>query len=255
MDSSASSVSTVGAKARLRNVTATARGPFDQFHDAVTTFEAVVGEQDEYTPEHYDTDYFAADWREGDNRYELETRRRIEAKNPELIKDVFAPERVLDVGCGPGFLMFFLSELGVDVHGTDFAPASLTLAPDAMRDRIAIAPTDRLPHEDASFDLVICREVMEHLTVLQVRRTVAEICRVSSRFAYVTTRFHPAPQTLLDVTTDFETDPTHVTLLAKDFLRTLFVLEGFRSRADLEARMDWGGKGRVLVYERGASPA
>jgi hypothetical protein len=91
---------------------------------------------------------------------------------------------------------------------------------------------------------------MEHLSVLQVRRTVAEICRVSSRYAYVTTRFHPAPAGLLDVTTDFETDPTHITLLAKDFLRCLFVLEGFRRRPDLEQRMDWGGKGRVLVYER-----
>jgi hypothetical protein len=67
---------------------------------------------------------------------------------------------------------------------------------------------------------------------------------------YVTTRFHPAPESLLDFTTDFETDPTHVTLLAKDFLRCLFVLEGFRRREDLETRMDWAGKGRVLVYER-----
>ena len=54
----------------------------------------------------------------------------------------------------------------------------------------------------------MCREVLEHLTVLQVRHTVAEICRVSSRFAYVTTRFHPDPESLLDVTTDYETDPT-----------------------------------------------
>ena len=83
-----------------------------------------------------------------------------------------------------------------------------------------------------------------------VRRTVEQLCRASSRFVYVTTRFHPEPSGLLDFTTDFETDPTHITLLAKDFLRCLFVLEGFRRRADLEERMDWGGKGRVLVYER-----
>ena len=30
----------------------------------------------------------------------------------------------------------------------------------------------------------------------------------------------------------------------------LFVLEGFRRRADLEEQMDWGDKNRVLVYER-----
>jgi hypothetical protein len=73
---------------------------------------------------------------------------------------------------------------------------------------------------------------------------------VTSRFVYVTTRFHAAPASLLDVTTDFETDPTHITLMTKDLLRALFVLEGLRRRADLEDRMDWAGKGRVLVYER-----
>ena len=97
---------------------------------------------------------------------------------------------------------------------------------------------------------MICREVMEHLTVLQVRQTVAQICRASSRFAYVTTRFHPDPARLLDFTTQFDVDPTHITLLAKDFLRCMFVLEGFKRRPDLEQRMDWADKDRVLVYER-----
>jgi len=45
-------------------------------------------------------------------------------------------------------------------------------------------------------------------------------------------------------------DPTHITLLNKDFLRLLFVLEGCRVRPDLEQKMDWGHKGRVLVYEK-----
>jgi hypothetical protein len=30
----------------------------------------------------------------------------------------------------------------------------------------------------------------------------------------------------------------------------MFVLEGCRSRTDLEDRMDWGKKGRVLVLEK-----
>ena len=89
--------------------------------------------------------------------------------------------------------------------------------------------------------------------MLQVRRTVAELCRVSARLVYVTTRYHPAPTTLLDFTTQFDVDPTHITLLSKDFVRCLFVLEGFRRRSDLESAMDWAGKDRVLVYERADS--
>ena len=30
----------------------------------------------------------------------------------------------------------------------------------------------------------------------------------------------------------------------------MFLLEGCRSRGDLEKRMDWGNKGRVLVLEK-----
>jgi SAM-dependent methyltransferase len=214
------------------------------------TFEAAVLEQRPVASDHYDDEYFQSGWREGDNRYDLETRRRIEARNPELIREVFQPERVLDLGCGPGFLMYFLHELGVDVYGIDYAQASRDLAPEAIRDRITIGEVTDASIEEDGYDLVICREVMEHLTVLQVRETVRQICRASSRFAYVTTRFHPEPETLLDFTTQFEVDPSHITLLAKDFLRVMFVLEGFRRRADLEARMDWAGKDRVLAYER-----
>jgi SAM-dependent methyltransferase len=216
----------------------------------VQDFEELVFSQRPVAAEHYDSTYFASDWREGDNKYDLDTRRRIEARNPELIKETFQPRSVLDMGCGPGFLMYFLHELGVDVEGIDFSPESRTLAPAEVRDRIHVGAVTAPHVAESAYDLVICREVLEHLTVLQVRQTVAQICRASSRYAYVTTRFHPDPRDLLDFTTQFDVDPTHITLLAKDFLRLFFVLEGFRRRPDLEEQMDWAGKNRVLVYEK-----
>jgi len=102
----------------------------------------------------------------------------------------------------------------------------------------------------SAYDLVICREVLEHLTVLQVKQTVTNMVRMTSKFIYVTTRFHPNPANLLDFTTQFDVDPSHITLLNKDMLRLMFVLEGCRSRPDLEVRMDWGHKGRVLVLDK-----
>jgi len=74
--------------------------------------------------------------------------------------------------------------------------------------------------------------------------------RLTSKFIYVTTRFHPNPPTLLDFNTSDDLDPSHITLLNKDMLRLMFVLEGCRSRLDLEDQMDWGRKGRVLVLEK-----
>jgi SAM-dependent methyltransferase len=222
----------------------------DGLAERMREFEDAVLRQGAVPPEHYDDEYFTSDWREGDNRYDLETRRRIEDRNPTLIKEVFEPRRALDMGCGPGFLMYFLHELGVEVEGIDFSPRIRELAPPEVRERITVGAVTQPHVEPGSYDLVICREVMEHLTVVQVQQTVETICQASSRFVYMTTRFHPEPRDLLDFTTQFEVDPSHITLLNKELLRALFVLQGFRSRPDLELRMDWGRKGRVIVCER-----
>lgn len=217
----------------------------------IVEFERRLFAQQPVASGHYDAEYFTGDWRAEGNNYSLEKRREIEGRNPSLIREVFQPKKVLDLGCGPGALMHLLWELGVDCDGIDFSESSRRLATPEVRDRISVGQvTDPTLKPANAYDLVICREVMEHLTVLQVRQTVANIVRMTSRFAYVTTRFHASPESLLDFTTQFDVDPTHITLLNKDLLRLMFVLEGCRSRPDLEARMDWANKGRVLVLEK-----
>jgi SAM-dependent methyltransferase len=217
----------------------------------ITEFERRVLEQKPTAAAHYDAEYWTGDWRAAGNNYRLETRRAIEAQNPALIKDVFAPARALDLGCGPGALMHLLRELGVDVEGIDYADSSLRLATPEVHDRIVIGNvTDATLKPADRYDLVICREVLEHLTVLEVKQCVANMVRMTSRYVYVTTRFHPDPGDLLDFNQKDDLDPSHITLLNKDLLRLMFVLEGCRSRPDLEARMDWGNKGRVLVLEK-----
>ena len=216
----------------------------------VNDFEAFVHEQEPSSAEAYDEDYFAATWRADGHSYTLESRRKREAEHPGLIVEVFAPERVLDVGCGPGFLMFFLQELGVSVDGIDHSADVVKLAPPEVRDKIRVGDIIDAANVDGAYDLVICREVFEHLTVLQVRRAVANLCRISSTYVYITTRFNRAPEHLFSIQTEDDLDPTHITRMNKDLLRLMFVLEGLRCRPDLEARIDWLGKGRVLVYEK-----
>ena len=217
----------------------------------ITEFEDRILNQRPVGSEHYDAEYFTGEWRDQGNNYSLETRRAIEGKNPALIREVFQPRTVLDLGCGPGALMHLLWELGVDVEGIDFTESSRRLATPEVRDRITVGDvTDPALKPADRYDLVLSREVLEHLTVLQVRKAVANMVRMTRRFIYVTTRFHPSPSTLLDFNQKDDLDPSHITLLNKDLLRLLFVLEGCRSRPDLEARMDWGNKGRVLVLEK-----
>lgn len=217
----------------------------------ITEFERRILDQKPTASTHYDAEYFTGEWRDAGNNYSLDVRRGIEGKNPALIKDTFQPVKALDLGCGPGALMHLLWELGVDVEGIDFAESSKRLATPETRDRIAIGTvTDTSLKSDNCADLVICREVIEHLTVFEVKKAVANMVRMTSKFIYVTTRYHPNPADLLDFNQKDDLDPTHITLLNKDLLRLMFVLEGCRSRPDLEAKMDWGGKGRVIVVEK-----
>jgi cytidyltransferase-like protein len=214
------------------------------------TFENLVFSQKVVEATHYDEAYWKDEWRQAGNVYTIEKRREIEGRHPQVVKDVFNPTRVLDVGCGPGILMYLLQEVGVTADGVDPAPGMREMAPPEVRDRIRVGGADTRDIPSNTYDLVICREVFEHMTVLQVREAVRNICRMSSRFVYATTRFHPDPHTLLDVNTKDELDPSHITLMNKDLLRLMFVLEGFRRRDDLENKIDWMGKGRVLVYEK-----
>lgn len=217
---------------------------------SVKQFEEIVFAQKPVPAEHYDREYFHSNWRAGINNYTLEVRRGIEGKNPLLIKEVFQPQCALDFGCGPGVLIYLLWELGVYAEGIDFSFYAKQSAPEAIRDRIHVLSADKPIDLGRTYDLVICREVLEHLTVLQIQQAVQNMCRLSSRFIYVTTRYSKRTADLLAVDSEPEVDATHISLLNKDFLRCLFVLQGFRSRPDLEARMDWKNYGRVLVLEK-----
>lgn len=204
-----------------------------QFQPDVDAFERLVlGQQPADKPWEPVTDYsFAA-------------RRPIEQPHADILIDTFQPTRVGDVGCGPGVLIGLLAERGIGVHGFD-------------KDRGAGGNCTRwdvttpllLAMTGQPFDLIVCREVLEHLTILQIRRAVRNLCALSSQFVYLTSRFHTA-QHFLDFATSDDLDPTHISIMPMPWLRHLFTLEGFKRRADLEQRMDHRNLGRVLVYER-----
>lgn len=205
--------------------------------DALARFEALVlAQQPASAPWQPVTDY------------SFEARKVIEGKHPALIKEVFLAKCVLNVGCGTGFLDGQIRDASTWVEGMDLNPP---IGPHFHRQDICDArPISEWELPFWEYDLVICREVLEHLTIRQIRQAVSNLCALSSRFVYVTTRFHLKPQHLLDVMTSDDLDPTHVSMLNQDFLRVLFVLEGFKRRADLEQQMDWKNLGRCLVYER-----
>lgn len=90
-------------------------------------------------------------------------------------------KRTLDVGCGGGLLAEEFAQIGCRVTGIDPAEASLAAArAHAARSGLEIdyraGVGESLPFEDASFEIVYCCDVLEHVDDLD--RVVAEIGRV-----------------------------------------------------------------------------
>jgi SAM-dependent methyltransferase len=81
-----------------------------------------------------------------------------------------APERVLEVGPGPGLVTRWLRDAGIEVVTLDHDPA---IAPDVEGALTAI------PLEDDAVDGALCGQVLEHLPWDEVPRALAELARVS----------------------------------------------------------------------------
>jgi ubiquinone/menaquinone biosynthesis C-methylase UbiE len=75
--------------------------------------------------------------------------------------------RVLDVGAGHGMLMSILTELGHEFHALDVKDQSSRYS-DVYRKGITFhvcnVEVDSIPYPDASFDAVVCCQVLEHFT-------------------------------------------------------------------------------------------
>ncbi len=93
-----------------------------------------------------------------------------------------AGRRVLDVACGEGYGSALLAEVARDVVGVDIDAATVAHARAAYASRRNLAFVEgsaaKLPLADASVDLVVSFETIEHLDAADQPRMLAEIARV-----------------------------------------------------------------------------
>ena len=123
--------------------------------------------------------------RQSDRRGDMEAHYRRFAPRLRLDETVrlAARERatcVLEVGCGDGVLLAaILAGLGTRpprVAGVDLAHGRLVRARARVSGEFACATAEALPLRAASFDLVVCAEVLEHLP--DPAPAIAELARV-----------------------------------------------------------------------------
>jgi len=96
-------------------------------------------------------------------------------------------DRVLDVGCGKGYLLYELTQLlpGLEVRGVDISRYALEHAKEEVQPFLQEGLAQELPYPDDEFDLVISLTTPHNLYIHDLGRALAEIERVSRGGAYV----------------------------------------------------------------------
>lgn len=113
--------------------------------------------------------------------------RGLHDRTVRVVKGLFAPDpaiQVLDIGAGRGALSFQLKAAGYQVSACDLHPDEFQVPDVECRWADADSP---LPYDDASFDLVLAVELVEHIEDHQTFFTeVARVLKPDGRFLLTT---------------------------------------------------------------------
>ena len=136
----------------------------------------------------WDVEYWDGDRKTGYGGYRYDGRWRKVADAMVQHYGIKPGDRILDVGCGKGFILYdFLQAVpGVEVAGIDVSRYALEHAKEevkhCLREERAAA---ELPFADQSFDLVISINTLHNLYCYDLDKALREIVRVGRRHQYL----------------------------------------------------------------------
>lgn len=90
--------------------------------------------------------------------------------------------KILDVGCGKGFLLRELAQLlpGLNVQGLDISEYAVDNGDPAVKEKLLVGHASHLPFADLTFDLVISINTLHNLYAFELDPALRELERVAA---------------------------------------------------------------------------
>ncbi len=133
------------------------------------------------------------DYWDGDRRINYGGYRYMEGRWEKVARamanhyDLPAKPKILDIGCGKGFLLYdFLKVIpDAEVYGIDISSYALENSKPEIRDHLKLGNATELPWEDNTFDLVYSLNTFHNLHNYDLHKALKEIERVGKKNKYI----------------------------------------------------------------------
>jgi protein-L-isoaspartate(D-aspartate) O-methyltransferase len=135
----------------------------------------------------FDREYWDGDRNTGYGGYHYDGRWLDVAQRMAAHYGLKAGDRILDVGCGKGFLLYEFTRAvpGVQVAGLDLSRYALEHAKPEMQPFLTLGNATHLPWPDQSFDFVVSLNTLHNLRLPELEQALREIERVGRRHKYI----------------------------------------------------------------------
>ncbi len=133
------------------------------------------------------------DYWDGDRRINYGGYRYMEGRWEKVARamadhyDLPANPKILDIGCGKGFLLYdFLKVLpDAQIHGIDISEYAIHHAKEEIRENLRIGNATSLPWPDNHFDLVVSITTLHNLYNYELEKALREMERVGKSNKYL----------------------------------------------------------------------
>ena len=132
-------------------------------------------------------DYWDGERQFGYGGYRYDGRWRPVADEMAKFFNIQPGQKILDVGCGKGYLLYEFTQAvpGVEVAGIDISQYGIDNAKEEIKPFIRVANAIDLPFDDDTFDFVVSITTLHNLYVYELRAALNEIERVGKQNKHI----------------------------------------------------------------------
>ena len=134
----------------------------------------------------YGKDYWDGERHLGYGGYSYDGRWREVADKMAAHYGLKAGDRILDIGCGKGYLVYEFTQAvpGCEVRGIDISEYGIENGKDEIKPFLDVGSCTELPYEDDSFDFVVSLGAFHNLYNFDLKKAIQEMERAGKGSKY-----------------------------------------------------------------------